>query len=90
MMQGRVVVQEEGYAVVARVVDKDEHGESLPRSERLATAMRVAWSAELRCGRPAQVIEDEAGPAAVVELGDAPDSDFEETAGALLEIAASW
>lgn len=89
-MMSRVVVQEEGYAVVARVADKDEQGERLPRSERLAAAMRLAWSAEARCGRPAHVVEDEQGPAAVVELGDAPDSDFEETAGALLEIAASW
>lgn len=85
-----VVVQEEGYAVVARVAQKDEHGEELPRSERLATAMRVAWIAEQRCGRPAQVIEDEDGPAAVVELGDASEAAFEETAGHLLGIAASW
>lgn len=90
MMQSRVVVQEEGYAVVARVAGRDENGEELPRSERLATAMRLAWSAQARCGRPAQVVEDENGPAAVVELGDAPEADFEETAGALLEIASSW
>lgn len=85
-----VVVKEEGYAVVARVADRDSNGETLPRSERLATAMRVAWDAELATGRHAQVVEDEEGPAAVVELGDAPESLYEETAGALLEIAASW
>lgn len=89
-MHRRVVVQEEGYAVVARVSETDEHGEELPRSERLATAMRVAWTAEQRCGRPVRVVSDEKGPAAVVELGDAPEADFEETAGTLLEIAASW
>lgn len=90
MMQSRVVVQEESYAVIARVAGKDENGEELPRSERLASTMRLAWSAEARCGRPVQVVEDEEGPAAVVELGDAPEADFEETVGAFLEIAASW
>lgn len=86
----RVLVQEEGYAVVARVAQTDENGEQLPQSERIATAIRVAWTAEQRCGRPVKVVQDEDGPAAVVELGDAPEAEFEETAGTLLEIAASW
>lgn len=90
MMHRMVSVQEEGYAVVARVAAQDENGEELPRSERIATAIRVAWSAEQKCGRPVRVVSDEQGPCAIVELGDAPESEFEETAGALLEIAASW
>lgn len=89
MMQHRVVVQEEGYAVVARVSGTDENGEEVPRSDRMATAIRLVWSAQAR-GRNAQVREDEEGVAAVVELGDAPDSEFEETAGTLLGIASSW
>ena len=89
-MHRKVFVREEGYAVVARVSETDEHGEELPRSERIAIAMRVAWSAEQKCGREVRVVSDEEGPAAIVELGDAPESEFEATAGALLEIAASW
>ena len=90
MMLARVVVEEEDYAVVARVSDRDEHGEEVPRSDRIATAMRMAWSAEARTGRTAVVVESDEGPAAVVEMGDAPESAFEETAGTLLDIAASW
>lgn len=90
MMHRMVTVQEESYAVIARVEGKDENGEDVPRSERLERTMRLAWSAEARCGRLVQVIEDEEGPAAVVELGDAPEVVFEETAGAFLEVASSW
>lgn len=90
MMVARIVVEEGDYAVIARVPATDANGEEVPRSDRISTALQVAWGVEARCGRAVQVIEDETGPAAVVELGDAPESEFEETAGAILEIAASW
>ncbi len=85
-MSLRTVVEEREYGVVARIGATDDADEEVPRSDQLAAAYRLQWS----CARPSQVIEDDEGIATVVELGDAPDSEFEEVAGRLLEEAESW
>ena len=86
----RAEIEEREYEVVARVSDVDEFGEELPKSERLAAAYRIAGTASRRSRFPARVLEVEGeGISACLHLGDAPDADFEEAAGALME-AASW
>lgn len=85
----RAVVEEREYAVVARIGARDENGEEIPKSDRIAAAYRICEKARNSSKFPAEVVEDERGVVALVHLGDAPDADFEEAAGTLLE-AASW
>lgn len=87
----RAVIEERDYAVAASVPENDENGEALPQSDRLAIAMRVSWEVERATGRPSVVTVDDDGHdvAAVIELGDAPEEEFEEVAAHFME-AASW
>lgn len=89
-MNAMVQVEERDYGVAAKVKTRSRDGEIIPRSDRLGLAYQIQWNVRAR-GRDARVVEDDDGReiAVVVELGDAPDSEFCEAAGALLE-AASW
>lgn len=82
MTSERVRVGEEAYGVVARI-------EGEYRSDRVMGAMRLHQRLRAK-GRDSEVVEEEDGAVSVrVHLGDAPESDFEEAAGEILE-AASW
>ncbi len=82
----RTVVEEREYEVIARVGNRDENGEEVPRSDRIAEAIRIWNEAKRRSQHPAEVVEDENGPGVVVRRGDAPEPEFEEVAGVLLEV----
>ena len=82
MASERIRVGEEAYGVVARV-------EGEYRSDRVIGAMRLHQRLREK-GRDSEVVEEDDGAVSVrVHLGDAPESDFEEAAGDLME-AASW
>ncbi len=85
----RAVVEERDYAVAAKVRRTDANGEELPRSDRFLIACQIREKAVRSCGYPVQVVEDAGDYAALVELGDASDQDFEEVGGALVE-ASTW
>lgn len=79
----RAVVSEDAYGVTARIADLDERGEELYRSDKLGTAYEIA-SRVKACGRACEVRESDGAVLVACDLGDAPDSEFEEAAGALL------
>lgn len=85
----RAVVEERDYAVAAKIPSIDENGEEVPRSDRIAAAMRVSWEVTRLSGRPAEVVDDGEEVAAILTIGDATEEEFEETAATFLE-AASW
>jgi hypothetical protein len=88
-MMTRVTVEEREYAVVARPKHTDENGEEIPKSDRVATAIRVAEHARAS-GYPARLVDDDNGETlAAVELGDTYEEEFEEVTGFLNEVA-SW
>lgn len=80
----RAVVTEETYGVHARI---DATGVEY-RSDEIAIAMRI--SERLRdLGRRSEIASGADGTVVQLALGDAPERDFEEAAGEMLE-AASW
>jgi len=89
MMQRWAVVEQREYEVAARPSRTNEAGEEVPKSDRIATAIRVAQHAS-SSGYPARLVDEEDGEvSAVVELGDASEEKFEDAARVMLE-AASW
>jgi hypothetical protein len=84
----RSTVEELEYGVAARVESIDDQGEEVPQSDRIAEAMRIGWEAERVTGRPSKLVIDDRGPAALIELGDASDPEYENVAGALLEVTS--
>ncbi len=79
----RAVVSEDAYGVTARVSDTDENGEPLFRSDKLGTAMVIANRVK-QCGRACEIRESDGAMMVAIDLGDAPESEFEEDAGALI------
>lgn len=83
-MSIRAVVEEREYEVVARL--EGDGDEETPRSDKLAAAYRLGWEARMKTPHPVDVVDGDV-PSVVVRIGDAPDAEFDEVAGILLEAA---
>lgn len=80
----KAVVSEGAYEVTARFTAQDDSGEIVPKFDRLVYAETVA--ARMRAsGRACEIVDDAGDVAVSVQLGDAPEEEFDTVAGLLIE-----